>query len=49
MQTGRSLPLRIENGENLIRPDQEIVPTWDDFKAGRDPVLDWVLKYQTHP
>jgi hypothetical protein len=39
----------VETGENLIRPDQEIVPTWDDFKAGRDPVLDWVLKYQTHP
>jgi hypothetical protein len=37
----------VENGENLIRPDQEIVPTWDGFKAGRDPVLDWVLKYQS--
>jgi hypothetical protein len=35
----------VESGENLIRPDQEIVPSWSDFKAGRDPVLEWVLKY----
>ena len=30
-------------GENAVRPDKEIIPTWDDVKAGRDPVLDWVL------
>jgi hypothetical protein len=36
----------VENGENLIRPDQEIIPSWDDYKAGRDPVLDWVLNYR---
>jgi hypothetical protein len=36
----------IEGGENVIRPDQEIVPSWIDFKAGRDPVLEWVLKYR---
>jgi hypothetical protein len=36
----------VEGGENVIRPDHEIVPTWDDFKAGRDPVLGWVLKYE---
>jgi hypothetical protein len=36
----------VKNGENVIRPDQEIVPTWADYKAGRDPVLDWVLKYE---
>jgi hypothetical protein len=34
----------VESGENLIRPDQEIVPSWNDFKSGRDPVLEWVLK-----
>ncbi|MGA9528483.1 MAG: hypothetical protein WBS24_10230 [Terriglobales bacterium] len=33
------------SGENAIRPDQEIVPTWADYQAGRDPVLDWVLNY----
>jgi hypothetical protein len=32
-----------KHGENAVRPDKEIIPTWDDIKAGRDPVLDWVL------
>ena len=36
----------VDKGENLIRPDQEIIPTWDDYKSGRDPVLDWVLSYK---
>ena len=27
----------------IITPDKLIVPTWDDFVAGADPVLDWVL------
>jgi hypothetical protein len=35
-----------EGGENLIRPDREIVRSWDDYKAGYDPVLEWVLKYE---
>jgi hypothetical protein len=34
----------VEKGENLIRPDKEIIPTWDDYRSGRDPVLDWILK-----
>lgn len=37
----------VESGENLIRPDHEIVPSWKDYKEGRDPVLQWILKY--HP
>jgi hypothetical protein len=32
-------------GDNIIRPDQEIRPTWDQVKAGRDPVLEWVLAF----
>ncbi|HEV8058390.1 MAG TPA: hypothetical protein VGP68_00835, partial [Gemmataceae bacterium] len=36
----------VESGENVIRPDQEIIPSWAEYKAGRDPVLEWVLKYQ---
>jgi hypothetical protein len=32
-----------KTGENAVRPDKEIIPTWDDVKAGRDPVLDWTL------
>lgn len=30
--------------ENLIRPDKDIEETWDDYKAGYDPVLDWVVQ-----
>jgi Peptidase family S41 len=33
----------VESGENIIRPDKEIIPSWEDYVAGRDPVLDWVL------
>jgi hypothetical protein len=36
----------VERGENVIRPDQEIVPTWADYKSGKDPVLEWVLSYE---
>jgi len=32
-----------KKGENAVRPDKEIIPTWDDVKAGRDPVIDWTL------
>jgi hypothetical protein len=41
----------VEAGENMIRPDREIETTWADFKAGRDPVLEWVLaqKSQNSP
>lgn len=37
----------VESGENLIRPDQEIIPSWDDYRSGRDPVLEWVFSYGT--
>jgi len=36
----------VETGENVIRPDQEIIPSWDDYRSGRDPVLEWVLNYR---
>jgi hypothetical protein len=32
-----------KNGENAVRPSTEIIPSWADVKAGRDPVMDWVL------
>lgn len=32
-----------KTGENAVRPRREIIPTWRDVKAGRDPVLDWVI------
>lgn len=32
-----------KTGENAVRPNKEILPSWDDVRTGRDPVLDWVL------
>jgi len=32
-----------KTGPNVVAPDKTIIPTWDDVKNGRDPVLDWVL------
>jgi hypothetical protein len=26
-----------------VMPDKRIEPTWADFKAGRDPVMEWIL------
>jgi hypothetical protein len=36
----------VETGENVIRPDLEVIPSWADYRAGRDPVLDAALTYQ---
>ena len=36
----------VATGENLIRPDQEIIPSWEDYRSARDPVLQWVLIYK---
>ena len=30
---------------NVIQPDHELVPTWADYRLGRDPVLEWILRY----
>ena len=32
-----------KKGENVVRPDKEIIPSWNDVQAGRDPVLNWAL------
>jgi hypothetical protein len=36
----------VPGGDNAIHPDQEIVPTWEQRKAGRDPVLEWALAFK---
>jgi hypothetical protein len=36
----------VDTDENVLRPDQEIVPSWEAYQAGQDPVLEWALKYQ---
>ena len=35
----------VNGPENLVRPDKEIPWTWEDYKAGRDAVLEWVENY----
>jgi hypothetical protein len=29
--------------DSAVFPDQHIEPTWDEFRAGRDPVMEWIL------
>lgn len=35
----------LPGGPDVIVPDKEIDPRWQDIEHGRDPVLDWVLRY----
>jgi putative CocE/NonD family hydrolase len=35
----------VEGGDNEIRPDHPVGRSWEAFKAGRDPALEWVLRY----
>jgi hypothetical protein len=28
-----------------IAPDKRIEPTWEEFRAGRDPIMEWILSY----
>lgn len=30
-------------GPNVVAPEKEILPTWEEVRAGRDPALDWAL------
>ena len=36
-------PERYQAKPSAVTPDKTIAPSWADVKAGRDPVLDWVL------
>jgi len=31
--------------DSEIAPDKRIEPTWEDFRVGRDPVIEWILSY----
>ncbi len=33
----------VEGTANVVAPDKEIAPTWEEYKSGHDPVLEWVL------
>ncbi|HEY5883406.1 MAG TPA: hypothetical protein VIT88_01900 [Pyrinomonadaceae bacterium] len=32
--------------DSAVFPDRDIEPTWKDFRAGRDPVMEWILSYK---
>jgi len=35
---------RFADGDvNVVAPDKEIIPTWEDYKNGRDLALEWIL------
>jgi hypothetical protein len=34
----------VDDGPNIVSPDKRLDPDWASFKAGRDNVLDWILK-----
>jgi hypothetical protein len=36
--------LKFLEHDGLVEPDQEIVPAWADWVAGRDPVLEWIAR-----
>ncbi|MEO8435643.1 MAG: S41 family peptidase [Pyrinomonadaceae bacterium] len=31
------------DNDSAVMPDQHIEPTWAEFRAGRDPVMEWIL------
>jgi hypothetical protein len=31
------------DSEVAVAPDRQIEPTWEEFRAGRDPALEWIL------
>jgi hypothetical protein len=33
----------VAEGDTAVLPDVHIQPTWEQFRSGRDPVLDWIL------
>ena len=35
----------VEGQYNVVAPDKEISPTWEDYKNGHDVVLEWVLGF----
>jgi hypothetical protein len=37
-----------ESSENIVRPDQQVEQTWEQFKQGADPALEWVLSGGRH-
>ena len=32
--------------DSEIAPGKKIEATWEDFRAGRDPIMEWILSYR---
>jgi hypothetical protein len=32
-----------------VLPDHYVAPTWDDYRSGRDPLLEWILARPLRP
>ena len=39
------LAVFLDTLRQTVAPDKRIEPTWEEFHAGRDPIMEWVLSY----
>jgi hypothetical protein len=39
----------VNHGPNIVEPDDRVVPTWAEYRAGHDPVLEWIIRYRNFP
>jgi hypothetical protein len=39
----------VNHGPNAVQPDYTVAPTWAEYRAGHDPVLEWILRVPTTP
>jgi hypothetical protein len=35
----------LDEDVSAVMPDKRIDPDWQDYKAGRDPVMEWIFSY----
>jgi hypothetical protein len=35
----------VDHGPNAVQPDHRVAPRWSEYRAGQDPVLEWILRY----
>lgn len=35
----------VDRGQNAVEPDYRVAPTWDEYRRGHDPVLEWILRF----
>jgi hypothetical protein len=37
----------VSHGPNVVQPDHTVAPTWAEYRAGRDPALEWILRQRS--